>query len=54
MALPAVTKENYFSTAIQMAYMSASQFKALERCEAAAMARLRVEFPDQETLAMQV
>ena len=54
MALPAVTKENYFSAAIQFAYMSASQFKAFERCEASAMARLREEFPEQETTAMQV
>ena len=54
MDLPAVTKENYFSTAIQMAYMSASQFKAFERCEAAAMARLWGKLPEQETTAMQV
>ena len=31
MALPAVTKENYFATAVRFAYMSASQFKAFER-----------------------
>ena len=54
MDLPAVTKENYFSTAIQFAYMSASQFKAFERCEAAALARLRGEFPEPETTALLV
>ena len=54
MALPAVTKENYFSTAVQFAYMSASQFKAFERCEAAALARIRGEFPEPETTALLV
>lgn len=54
MALPAVTRENYFSPEIQMAYMSASQFKDFSRCEAAALARLRGEFPEQETTALLV
>lgn len=54
MALPAVTRENYFSPAIQQAYMSVSQFKEFERCEAAALARLRGEFPQTETTALLV
>lgn len=54
MALPAVTRENYFSPEIQMAYMSASQYKSFERCEAAALARLRGEFPEPETTALLV
>ena len=40
MSLPIVTAENYFSPEIQMAYMGASQFKAFDRCEAAALAEL--------------
>ena len=54
MALPVVTKENYFSPEIQMAYMSASQYKDFSRCESAAMARLRGEFPEPETTALLV
>lgn len=54
MDLPAVTRENYFSPEIQMAYMSASQFKDFSRCEAAALARLRGEFPEPETTALMV
>lgn len=54
MSLPAVTRENYFSPEIQMAYMSASQFKDFSRCEAAALARLRGELPEQETTALLV
>lgn len=54
MPLPIVTRENYFSQEIQMAYMSASQFKDFSRCEAAAMARLLGEFPEPETTALLV
>lgn len=54
MPLPVVTKENYFSKEIQIAYMSASQFKDFSRCEAAALARLRGEFPELETTALLV
>lgn len=54
MGLPNVTKENYFSPEIQQAYMSASQFKAFDRCEAAALAELRGEFPPKETTALLV
>lgn len=44
MGLPAVTRENYFSPEIQMAYMGHSQFLDFERCEAAALAELRGEY----------
>lgn len=54
MGLPVVTKENYFSKEIQMAYMSASQFKDFSQCEAAALARLRGESPEPETTALLV
>lgn len=54
MGLPVVTKENYFSPAIQQAYMSVSQFKDFERCEAAALARIQGEFPQEETTALLV
>lgn len=37
-----------------MAYMSASQFKAFRKCEAAAMAELRGELPRKETTALLV
>lgn len=42
--LPAVTRENYFSPEINMAYMSATQYKKFERCPAAALAELRGEY----------
>lgn len=44
MSLPFLTAENYFSPEANQAYMSASQFKAFSRCEAAALAQLRGEF----------
>lgn len=42
--LPIVTEENYFSPETQMAYMGASQFKAFQKCEAAALAELKGEY----------
>lgn len=54
MPLPVVTKSNYFSRGIQMAYMSASQFKAFDACEAAAMAEITGEFTRPETTALLV
>ena len=35
-----LTAENYYSQEANLAYMSASQFKAFDRCEAAALAEL--------------
>lgn len=52
--LPAVTAENYYSPTINIAYMSASQYKAFSACEAAAMAELYGSYTPQETTAMLV
>lgn len=54
MGLPVVTAENYFSPEIQMAYMGASQFKAFDRCEAAALAELRGEYTPPSSTALLV
>ena len=35
-----LTQENYFSLEAQLMYMGASQFKAFDRCEAAAIAEI--------------
>ena len=40
MVLPVVTPENYYSPEMNMAYMGSTQFKAFEKCEAAALAEL--------------
>lgn len=47
-----LTQENYYSTEANMAYMSASQYKAFCQCEAAALAELRGEWvqPSTQTL----
>lgn len=52
--LPEVTSENYFSSETNRAYMSCSQFKAFQRCEAAAMAELRGEYQPEVSTAMLV
>lgn len=44
MDLPVVTPENYYSLEMNMAYMGSTQFKAFEKCEAAALAELRGEY----------
>lgn len=49
-----LTESNYFSPEADMQYMSASQFKAFRRCEAAAMAELRGEWGKKDTLALRV
>ena len=41
MDLPVVTPENYYSPQMHTAYMGSTQFKAFEKCEAAALAELR-------------
>ena len=46
--------ENYYSREANEAYMSVSQFKSFERCEAAAMAELRGEYVRQKTTALLV
>lgn len=42
--LPEVTPENYYAPEIQMSYMGSTQFKAFQKCEAAALAQLRGEY----------
>lgn len=43
MSLPVVTAENYYTPEMNMAYMGSTQFKAFEKCEAAALAELKGE-----------
>ena len=52
--LPKVTAYNYFTPEINMAYMSASQFKAFTQCEAAALAELTQEYIREESTALLV
>lgn len=52
--LPAVTPENYYDKEIQMAYMGATQFKAFQACEAAALAELRGEYTPASSTALLV
>lgn len=49
-----LTAENYFSPEAQMHYMGASQFKAFETCEAAALAEIRGEYEREKTAALLV
>lgn len=52
--LPAVTPENYYDKEIQMAYMGATQFKAFQACEAAALAELQGEYTPASSTALLV
>lgn len=52
--LPAVTPENYYDPEIQMAYMGSSQYKAFQKCEAAALAELRGEYTPASSTALLV
>lgn len=49
-----LTAENYFSAKNNMKYMSCSQFKNFQKCEAAAFAELRGEYERPETEALLV
>ena len=49
-----LTNENYFSQEANKEYMSVSQFKAFEACEAAALAEIRGEWAREETAAILV
>lgn len=49
-----LTSENYFSPEMQMAYMGSSQFKAFQKCEAAALAEIRGEYVRPSTTALLV
>lgn len=47
-----LTNENYFSKEADMEYMSVSQFKAFEQCEAAALASVKGEWERPKTTAL--
>lgn len=49
-----VTAENYFSPETQMYYMGASQFKAFESCETAALAEVRGDYVPEMSTALLV
>lgn len=49
-----LTADNYYSPEANWDYMSASQFKAFRKCEAAAMAELRGEWGRKSTTALLV
>lgn len=49
-----LTNENYFSPENQMKYMGVSQFKAFEKCEAAALAELTGEYRREKTVSLLV
>lgn len=49
-----LTNENYFSSENQMKYMGVSQFKAFEKCEAAALAELTGEYRREKTVSLLV
>lgn len=49
-----VTNDNYFSVENQQNYMSVSQFKAFEKCQAQAVAELRGEYVRTKSVSMLV
>ncbi len=49
-----LTAENYFSQEANQAYMSVSQFKAFEKCEAAALAELNSTYKREKSTALLV
>ena len=49
-----LTQENYFSLEAQLMYMGASQFKAFDRCEAAAIAETVGEYEKEKTTSLLV
>ena len=49
-----LTNENYYSEKSNMEYMSVSQYKQFQKCEAAAMAELRGEWKRPKTTALLV
>lgn len=52
--LPAVTSDNYYDRDTQMIYMGSTQFKAFQKCEAAALAELLGEYPSYTSTALLV
>lgn len=49
-----LTNENYFSAEAQLEYMGASQFKAFQKCEAAALAEIEGRYARPSTTALLV
>jgi hypothetical protein len=49
-----LTNENYFSVENNMKYLSASQFKSFEKCQAAALAETKGEYEREQTNCMLV
>lgn len=49
-----LTSDNYFSTEANQQYMSVSQFKAFEKCQASALAEVNGEYEREQTTAMLV
>lgn len=49
-----LTKRNYFSKKANQHYMSVSQFKAFEKCQACAMAEIQGKYEREETTALLV
>ena len=49
-----LTKRNYFSKKSNLEYMSVSQFKSFERCQAAALAEIQGKYKREETTALLV
>lgn len=49
-----VTAENYYAPEIQMEYMGSTQYKAFQKCEAAALAELKGEFNTPTSVALLV
>jgi len=47
-----LTSENYFSPENNMKYMSASQFKAFQNCQAGALAEIKGEYEREKTTAL--
>lgn len=49
-----LTRENYYSAEADLTYMSASQYKSFQKCEAAALAQLHGEWKPPESTALLV
>ena len=49
-----LNKSNYFSHEMNVKYMSVSQFKSFEKCEAAALAEIDGTYAREKTTALYV
>lgn len=52
--LKRLTRANYFKPRAQMQFMSVSQFKAFDKCEAAALAQIKGEYEQPKSTALLV